>query len=292
MEKRLITREQLRVLRRESPANYLDDDMIVGDDISLFPLVEGTHRVDGILLMLCRTGRMGYVVDGHPREALAGDAVIVTERHTTSSVELSDDFTAVYVVMSVAFFYDSMRNVSDLSALYIFSRNNPVVHLSEAEVDVFANWVSLLRQKLAAEDNHYRRELVRSLFIAMLYDMSDVIWRRQEAHAKRRSRADQAFMEFIQLVEANYTRQRAVAWYAERLGLSAKYLAILISKASGRPPGAWIDRYVTLDIRLMLRDTRMSIRDIAEKMNFANQSILGKYFKERVGVSPRAYRAE
>ena len=34
----------------------------------------------------------------------------------------------------------------------------------------------------------------------------------------------------------------------------------------------------------------MSIRDIALKLNFASQSFFGKYFKQRVGVSPSRYK--
>jgi AraC-like DNA-binding protein len=34
----------------------------------------------------------------------------------------------------------------------------------------------------------------------------------------------------------------------------------------------------------------LSIRDIALKLNFASQSFFGKYFKQRVGVSPSRYK--
>jgi AraC-like DNA-binding protein len=45
-----------------------------------------------------------------------------------------------------------------------------------------------------------------------------------------------------------------------------------------------------MEIRVMLRNSTMSIKEIAQELNFANQSFLGKYFKEHVGMSPKEYR--
>ena len=47
---------------------------------------------------------------------------------------------------------------------------------------------------------------------------------------------------------------------------------------------------MVLEIRLLLKNSTMSVMQIAQKMNFPNQSFLGKYFRERVGISPRKYR--
>ncbi|MBP3745794.1 MAG: AraC family transcriptional regulator, partial [Prevotella sp.] len=59
-----------------------------------------------------------------------------------------------------------------------------------------------------------------------------------------------------------------------------------------RRPNDWIDNYVTMEIRVMLRNSTMSIKEIAQELNFANQSFLGKYFKEHVGMSPKEYRKQ
>ena len=63
-----------------------------------------------------------------------------------------------------------------------------------------------------------------------------------------------------------------------------------MKQVSRRTPNDWIDHYVTLEIRVLLKNTNMSIKEIAQELNFPNQSFLGKYFKEHVGISPSAYR--
>lgn len=64
----------------------------------------------------------------------------------------------------------------------------------------------------------------------------------------------------------------------------------MVKVASRRTPNDWIDDYVTLELRVLLRNTNKNIKEITEEMNFPNQSFLGKYFKEHVGISPSAYR--
>ena len=101
---------------------------------------------------------------------------------------------------------------------------------------------------------------------------------------------DIIFTKFIHLVEGNYKRERRVGWYAEQLCITPKYLSETVKQVSRLTPNEWIDNYVILEIRVLLKNSTRSIKEIAMEMNFPNQSFLGKFFKERVGMSPSEYR--
>ena len=81
-----------------------------------------------------------------------------------------------------------------------------------------------------------------------------------------------------------------MGWYAQQLCITPKYLSEMVKQVSRRTPNEWIDYYVTLEIRVLLRNSTMSIKEISQHLNFPNQSFLGKYFKEHVGMSPSNYR--
>ena len=68
------------------------------------------------------------------------------------------------------------------------------------------------------------------------------------------------------------------------------YLSETVKQVSRLTPNEWIDNYVILEIRVLLKNSTRSIKEIAMEMNFPNQSFLGKFFKERVGMSPSEYR--
>jgi AraC-like DNA-binding protein len=124
----------------------------------------------------------------------------------------------------------------------------------------------------------------------MFYDMSGVTYRVEQSSSKGQSRADVIFAEFIQQLEQNYRTERRVSWYAQQMGITPKYLSEIIKQISKRTPNEWIDSYVVLEIRVLLKNSTKSIKEITEELNFPNQSFLGKYFKEHVGMSPSEYR--
>jgi AraC-like DNA-binding protein len=72
--------------------------------------------------------------------------------------------------------------------------------------------------------------------------------------------------------------------------ITPKYLSETVKQVSRRTPNDWIDNYVVTELRVQLKNTTKSIKEIARDMNFPNQSFLGKYFKEHVGMSPMNYR--
>ena len=74
------------------------------------------------------------------------------------------------------------------------------------------------------------------------------------------------------------------------LAVAAKYLTTIIRKTSGRTAAEWIDDYVVLEAKNLLKYSTMSIQEIAYCLNFPNQSFFGKYFRSHTGMTPSAYR--
>ena len=64
----------------------------------------------------------------------------------------------------------------------------------------------------------------------------------------------------------------------------------MVKKVSGKTAGEWIDEYVILEAKALLKYSVMSIQEVAYYMNFPNPSFFGKYFKRYVGISPQKYR--
>jgi AraC-like DNA-binding protein len=52
-----------------------------------------------------------------------------------------------------------------------------------------------------------------------------------------------------------------------------------------------IDEAVIRKAKELLKQSELSILDVSQRLNFVSQSFFGKYFKQRVGISPSRYRA-
>lgn len=103
-------------------------------------------------------------------------------------------------------------------------------------------------------------------------------------------RAQQLFDKFMTLLQAYHEKERSLQFYADKMYLTPKYVSGMIKSYSGKAALEWINEYVVLEAKMMLRYTQMSVQEIAYALNFPTQSAFGKYFKQQVNLSPRQYR--
>lgn len=94
----------------------------------------------------------------------------------------------------------------------------------------------------------------------------------------------------MRLLRAYHTKERCLQFYAEKMHLTPKYISVMIKTYSGRGALEWINDYVVLEAKMMLRYTDMTVQEIAYALNFPTQSAFGKYFKQQSGISPKHYR--
>jgi len=271
-------------------AEYLDDGLILTDRIADAPIPNEPTRMNFILMALCRHGRAQYSIDTREQTVKPSDLLFISERHIVDNYMASPDFECLCIMVSTEFYHGFIQNVKNVSSLLLFSMNNPVVSLTPREIQVYSNYYQTIREKMSDHEHHYRTDLVKALLLAMFYDMSNVIWRVEQQGAKSQTRADVIFAQFIRLLEQHFRKERRVSWYAEQLCITPKYLAEIVKQVSKRTPNEWIDNYVVLEIRVLLKNSTKSIKEISDELQFPNQSFLGKYFKEHIGVSPSQYR--
>ena len=285
-----ITDATLEEARQWGNAEYMTDGLILTDRISEAPIPQSSTRLNFILMAMCKKGKAQYSIDTRQQVVKPGDLLFVSERHVIDNYEASPDFECLCIMLTTEYYHGFVQDVKNVSSLLLFSMNNPVVPLTNKEIQVFTNYFETIREKMADTSHHYRSPLIKALLLAMFYDMSNVIYRVERQGNRKHTRAEAIFANFIRLLEENFRTQHRVSWYAEQLCITPKYLSEIVKKISLRTPNEWIDSYVILEARVLLKNTTKSIKEITDELNFPNQSFLGKYFKEHVGVSPSEYR--
>lgn len=289
MVKLQIKETDLNKAKSWSKSVYLDDDLLLTERINEAPMPTEPRQMNFILIGLCTRGSVVYRVDTKEQIINPGDLLVVSERHIVDHYQPSPDMEGLCIIMSMPFFHEIIQNVRDVSSLFILSRSHPVMTLKPKEMDTFREYFHVILQKINDKNNLFRKDLIRTLLLAMFYELGNVIYREQHSPAHQ-TRADIIFTRFIRLVENHCKEERRVSWYAQQLRITPKYLSERIKAASARTPNEWIDNYVLMELRLMLKNSDKNIKEIAQELHFPNQSFLGKYFKERMGMSPTQYR--
>ena len=103
-------------------------------------------------------------------------------------------------------------------------------------------------------------------------------------------RKEQIFRDFLTLLEQHFTQERSISFYADRMCLTPKYLSTIVKEVSGKHGMQWIDEYVTLEAKALLRDNSLSVKQVSDQLNFPSQSMFGRFIKKMTGYSPKQYK--
>ena len=169
----------------------------------------------------------------------------------------------------------------------------PCVELSSENIAFCSKYLDLIGEILSS-DVPNKKEAVGSLIASLFYVVGGLMEnsaRAQELPGTAiNTRVKLIFEHFMSLVTEHHTSERNMAFYASRLGLTPKYLSKLIKQVSGRSAPDWIDSFVILEAKNMLKYTDDSIKEIVFKLHFPNPSVFYKFFKAHTGMTPSEYR--
>ena len=170
---------------------------------------------------------------------------------------------------------------------------SPVMKISQDESRLMQKYFDLVHLNTTGNvDDLYVRSISRCLISALCYQVIQFATKRlkQEEPQRPRTRRTTYVNDFIQLVHHHHLKERSVSFYASKLFISPKYLSLIIKEATGRSAAEWIDEFVILEAKNMLRFSGKNIQQVAYELNFPNQSSFGKYFKHLTGMSPSEYQ--
>lgn len=214
--------------------------------------------------------------------------IILAPGQIVSIEQISPDFDADIILMSKRFVEGLMVFVNGRVP---FRLNNPqgfaVEHFDENEVasDIIFKAV---RNILKDKENPYRLQVVQHILMALFYSSERV--RNVEPEAAARTNADVITKEFLSIVKENFRKERQLKFYSDALCITPRYLSRVVKECTGASAAEWIERAVVLEARALLKSTNMTVQQISDELNFPSQTFFGKYFKRRVGMSPKEYR--
>lgn len=131
----------------------------------------------------------------------------------------------------------------------------------------------------------FNRRSVEHLLLSLHYRIVDSS--ASSHHPK--GRKEELFRLFIKQLNT-HSGKHDLSFYAERMNISPQYLSRLVFEASGTAASDWINRAVTMQAKLLLRSSGLTIEQIAEELNFSTTPYFCRFFKREVGNTPAKYR--
>lgn len=292
MENKHISIRQILKNASSQVVNY-GERLVLVNHVEQLELFCQPCRLDATVVLVSLGGEMEVSVNLRSYR-IGADGVGVCLAGDVIQIHKAEAIEAYALLMSTDYRDELGIDFRQRSLFYMQLRRSAVVTLRHDDLKAlwpyFPLMQSTLERRLSDMD-----EILRGLVSALSHCMMSLIAaavpvdnRQQEDDAA--SRNQQLFDKFMALLRIHYADRHDVQFYADRLCLTPKYLSWAVKQYSGKSVAQWIDEYLILESRLLLKDSDLTIQEVAYRLNFATQSAFGKFFKSRIGIGPRAYR--
>jgi len=267
----------------ESPwTQQVDDEM--GSFQKRFPM---KLALSSMLIVV--KGSIRFSINFRDYEATAGKCVVITAGTILEQMSFGRD--SKFILMSFSQHeLPSSASLQQHNVHRMYALQVALVDLKPQHLDLVLTTYGMLRTILSDDSFAFKREEIASSCINLLGGIVEHGANFQADFTNKTSRKDEIVSRFLQCVAENYRQHRELSFYAGQLCLSLKYMSHVVHEQTGRHPSQWIKDYVILDAKTMLRSGRYTVQQVADELNFPNQSFFGKYFKEAVGVSPKKWK--
>lgn len=266
-----------------------EEQFVVGDtDLRYFE--EHSCRTEGGAILFCRRGSATVTVD-QLRDRITRDTLLLLLPGSILHLnERTDDFRVRFCAFSLELFSEAAYRL-DPSFFHIL-HEHAIIRLPDRIIEGVRNWFQMASYTYRDRGNIFRNTIIRNRLQNVLLEAFDKTQRfAPDVHSQTgTTRQADLFQRFVALVHEHCTEQREVAFYADRLCISTRYLSTIIRSEAHSTAKEFIDRSVVLEIKMLLGSTELSVQEIAYRLHFPDQSYLGRFFKKHTGVSPTEFR--
>lgn len=270
---------------------YCDENVTIIDRVQSIGAGITTMKVDTFVIALCLKGHASFCMNSTSHDICECQMFVCHPTVVLENTMISADFECCGIAFSADYIRRIDLALSENWNLRMLLERYPIVRLNPSEVETYMLYYKLLRKTFLDPPRKYRNELVFSIIQSFSYDFHHV----QERVANcvqpgTFSSAEKLFAKFVNMLESYAPRERRIAFYADKLCVTPKYLSSVCKARSGHTASELINSFVVKEIAFWLKQTDKSIKEIASDMDFANLSFFGKYVKANLGMSPKQYR--
>ena len=299
--------QEIKDISIERIRKYHPDALGIGNDLLVdytehfveegrSPIYKFPLRMDGLFIALREKGISNFSINLKEFQVGPNELVIGSLGDLMQSTIYEGVYLSQTLMVSSNFLKEMYISLNSFMPFFASRKEQPVFQLTDNEVQELKEYFMLIMDAVKRETDYFRIDTTKRLLAAYLYKLGSILYRHlpelQAEANKPMKREEILFKQFINLVSENHRRERRVDFYAEQLFLSPKHFSTVIKKVSGKTAGQWIDEYVILEAKTLLKYSSMSIQEVAYYMNFPNPSFFGKYFKQHTGMSPSDYKAQ
>ena len=255
-----------------------------------FCAINAKELIHTCMHLLCTAGEGSFVFNEKCYHIGRNDLVVIPMPDRIKNLAGHPDLQVEWFAADYKFLQNLLPSNNYSIGGSISLNHNPVISLTDEQAAILLADFHRLRDRMNDRHLLFYRELMGSLCLTMMYDIFEPHAQRDtsDTHTDRTAYIVKQLMEMLSTGVS--CTERDVSYYAKRLHVSSKYLSATVKRVTGHSVSSYIDRHTIPILKNYLEDERLSLTQIAERMNFTTLSYFSRYCKKHLGMSPSEYR--
>lgn len=263
-----------------------NEEYILGRTHSL----DWPHGRSGCLILLFEEGKAIISVRESRLLAKPGNLAILFPETSFVPLKISRTFSCFYLWVDERIMESANNRLTNL-AFWDFLYQFPVFALTEAQRAIFNDWLRLATWTITEGAELYRDSLLSNQLVSLFMGIdNELIKHEVSGFLPEATRTFSLLGRFAALLATDATIHHNVQHYADRLCITPDYLNKITHRYFGISSKKMIDRYLIVEMKNYLSLKSYSVKEVAEKLGFADTSYMCRFFRRNTGQSPIEYR--
>lgn len=250
-------------------------------------------RLDAISLILTISGEASVEIDSKVYTLLPDTMMNLIGFKVLRNFIFSDDYIGYQIMVSNRFYNEAFQKERPLTPEAAMKKDAcPLDKVSREETEYLVEIIREIIRIIGRTDHIWHRRMVVNEVRKFFMETGNMVIKRLDSLDREQNppNNDMMHFKFMQLLHDNSTERKSVGYYADKLCVTPDYLAQTIKAFSGHTVSYWINETLLQQAKLYMLDSEKSIQQIADILNFSDQSAFGRFFKKNTGKSPAEYR--
>lgn len=264
--KDIMLYEQILAQDKNFPIRILDNDGKT--EVS-------AHWHEHLEILFFRTGGHKVGCAGNVIDVEVNDTVVVNSNEI-HYIEKQKNMQYFCVIISPSFFYDI--NFEDVMFKQFIKDDEEI---KKCFVEIYLEYT--------LHHEGYDMAIKSIAYRLIAYLLRNYKVERLKSASSSHNKRTQRITEILRYIDEHYSERLTTFDLAKKFYLNEQYFCQLFKKATGQSPVMYINRYRVEKAGVLLKNTELSITEIAMNVGFDNANYFARIFRKHMGMNPREY---
>jgi AraC-like DNA-binding protein len=250
-------------------------------------------RFEAVLFIGISEGEMEIQIDYVKYKAYENSLALIMPTHITHFVDGSPNLKGWVFAISKAYMeaISYTKQHPPVVISYMQLKKKPLTVFKPEEYQSLYASLDFIRNNMRKQTHLFYKEKVDLALKMFFLDLGNIyLNKREHFSTPTLSRKEELFTDFQTLLREYCKKQHDVKFYANKLCITTQYLSSILKEQSGKSASQWIQDALMIEAKGMLKTPRINVQQVANELNFPDQSTFGKFFKKHTGMPPLSFR--